>query len=81
MANNVMNCDLMVVGGGGSGLVAAVKAKHLGVKDVIVLETGRNPGGSTWFAGWGAGGYNKWQKEAGYPDTRDDSFQTDNETV
>jgi fumarate reductase flavoprotein subunit len=75
MTNNVMNCDLMVIGGGGSGLVAAVKAKHLGVKDVIVLETGRNPGGSTWFAGWGAGGYTKWQKEAGYPDTRDDSFR------
>jgi succinate dehydrogenase/fumarate reductase flavoprotein subunit len=75
MASNVMSCDLMVIGGGGSGLVAAVKAKDLGVKDVVVLETGRNPGGSTWFAGWGAGGYNKWQKEAGYPDTRDDSFR------
>ena len=75
MAKNVMNCDLMVVGGGGSGLIAAVKAKHLGVNNVVVLETGRNPGGSTWFAGWGAGGYTKWQKEAGYPDTRDDSFR------
>ena len=75
MAKNVMDCDLMVIGGGGSGLVAAVKAKDLGVKNVLVLETGRNPGGSTWFAGWGSGGYTKWQKEAGYPDTRDDSFR------
>lgn len=70
-----MNCDLMVIGAGGSGLVAAVKAKDLGVKNVLVLETGIKPGGSTWFAGWGAAGYTKWQKEAGYPDTRDDSFR------
>ena len=70
-----MDCDLMIVGAGGSGLVAAVKAKDLGVKNVLVLETGRNPGGSTWYAGWSAGGYTKWQKEAGYPDTRDDSFR------
>jgi fumarate reductase flavoprotein subunit len=75
MANNVMNCDLMVIGAGGSGLVAAVKAKDLGVKNIIVLETGRNPGGSTWYAGWGKTGYTKWDKEAGYPDTRDDSFR------
>ena len=75
MTADVMNCDLLVIGGGGSGLVAAVKAKHLGVKNVLVLETGRNTGGSTWFAGWGAGGYTKWQKEAGYPDTRDDSYK------
>jgi len=65
----------MVIGAGGSGLVSAVKAKDLGVENVLVLETGRNPGGSTWYAGWGAGGYTRWQKEAGYPDTRDDSFR------
>ena len=75
MTENMINCDLMVIGAGGSGLVSAVKAKDLGVKDITVLETGKNPGGSSWFAGWGAAGYTKWHKEAGYPDTRDDSFR------
>jgi succinate dehydrogenase/fumarate reductase flavoprotein subunit len=44
MANNVLSCDLAVVGGGGSGLTAAVKAKHLGVKNVIVLEAAQKTG-------------------------------------
>jgi len=75
MANIVMNCDLAVIGAGGSGLVSAVKASDLGVKNILVLETGIKPGGSTWFAGWGASGHTKWRQEAGYPDTRDDSFR------
>jgi len=74
MAKNVMNCDLVVVGGGGSGLTAAVKAKHLGVKDVIVLEAAQKTGGSSWFAGFSCQN-TKWHKEAGYPDTTDDSFR------
>jgi len=75
MASNVMNCDLVVVGSGGSGLVAAVKAKDLGVKNVVVLEAAKKPGGCSYYAGFGAAGYTKWQKEAGYPDTTDDSFR------
>src|SRR5271167_4493325 len=74
MARNVMNCDLVVVGGGGSGLTAAVKAKHLGVKNVIVLEAAKKTGGSAWFAGFSCSN-TKWHKEAGYPDTTDDSFR------
>jgi fumarate reductase flavoprotein subunit len=70
-----MNCDLAVVGSGGSGLVAAVKARDLGVKNVIVLEAAKKPGGCTWFAGFGSGGYTKWREEAGYPDTTDDTFR------
>ena len=75
MANIVMNCDLAVIGAGGSGLVAAVKAKHLGVKDVIILEAAKKSGGSIWFAGWSGSGYTKWHKEAGYTDTTDDTFR------
>ena len=74
MANNNMNCDLVVVGGGGSGLTAAVKAKHLGVKNVIVLEAAKKTGGSSWYAGFSCSN-TKWHKEAGYPDTTDDIFR------
>jgi fumarate reductase flavoprotein subunit len=74
MANKVMTCDLAVVGGGGSGLTAAVKAKHLGIKDVIVLEAAKKTGGSSWFAGFSCSN-TKWHREAGYPDTTDDQFR------
>jgi fumarate reductase flavoprotein subunit len=74
MASNVMNCDLVVVGGGGSGLTAAVRAKHLGVKNVVVLEAAKKTGGSAWYAGFSCSN-TKWHKEAGYPDTTDDIFR------
>jgi fumarate reductase flavoprotein subunit len=46
-----MECDLVVLGGGGAGLVAAVKANEDSGKKVIVLEKAKNCGGSSWFAG------------------------------
>jgi len=51
MATKVMECDLVVLGGGGAGLVAAVKANEDSGKKVIVLEKAKNCGGSSWFAG------------------------------
>jgi urocanate reductase len=51
MTTKVMECDLVVLGAGGSGLVAAVKASDDGVKKVIVLEKSKKAGGSSWFAG------------------------------
>jgi succinate dehydrogenase/fumarate reductase flavoprotein subunit len=51
MATKIMECDLVVLGGGGAGLVAAVKANEDSGKKVIVLEKAKNPGGSSWFAG------------------------------
>jgi len=74
MADIIMNCDLAVVGGGGSGLVAAVKAKHLGVRNVIVIEAAKKTGGSSWYAGFSCSN-TKWHKEAGYPDTTDAIFR------
>jgi fumarate reductase flavoprotein subunit len=69
MTTKVMDCDLIVLGAGGSGLVAAVKAADLTGKKVIVLEKSRKPGGASYFAGtMGASGQIKdstWQKEAG----------------
>lgn len=38
MAENIMNCDLAVIGAGGTGLVAAVKAADVSGKKVIVLS-------------------------------------------
>jgi succinate dehydrogenase/fumarate reductase flavoprotein subunit len=51
MTTKVMECDLVVLGAGGSGLVAAVKASEDSGKKVIVLEKAKKPGGSSWFAG------------------------------
>ena len=75
MSKKIIDCDLVVLGAGAAGMVAAVKAKNLGVKNVVVLEKAKKPGGCSWFAV----GFNientKWQKEAGYPDTTDDLFR------
>lgn len=40
-------CDIVVIGAGGSGLIAAVRAKELSGKNVIVLEKAKAAGGST----------------------------------
>jgi len=69
MMIKVMDCDLVVLGAGGSGLVAAVKAADVSGKKVIVLEKAKKPGGSSIFAhGMGEVGDikdSKLQKEAG----------------
>jgi fumarate reductase flavoprotein subunit len=67
MTTKVLDCDLVVIGAGGAGLVAAVKAFDLTGKKVVVLEKSKKPGGATYFAG----GFaeikdSKWQKDAGY---------------
>ncbi len=51
MSTKIMDCDLIVLGAGGAGLVAAVKASEDGVKKVIVIEKAKKPGGATQFAG------------------------------
>ncbi len=46
----VKTCDVCVIGGGGSGLVAANRAQDSGCR-VILLEKMHEVGGSSWFAG------------------------------
>jgi fumarate reductase flavoprotein subunit len=81
MTTKVIDCDLVVLGAGGSGLVAGVKAFDLTGKKVIILEKSRKPAGCTYFASvMGEAGPvrdSKWQKDAGYAvsETQDISGQ------
>lgn len=64
------DCDILVIGGGGSGLVAAAKAAHAG-KKVTLLEKNWETGGSAWFGHMMRVHYSKWHEAAGLPDKRD----------
>lgn len=60
-----MDCDLVVLGAGSAGLVAAVKAADLTGKKVIVLEKAKKTGGASIFAHAIMVQDSKWQKDAG----------------
>jgi len=65
LQSKVMDYDLVVLGAGGSGLIAAVKAAEISGKKVIVLEKGKRTGGNSYFAtGFGTKD-SQWHKEAG----------------
>jgi fumarate reductase flavoprotein subunit len=63
------SCDLVVLGGGGSGMVAAVRAAQLTGKKVIVLEKAGSTGGGALLAGTIRTFGSKWQAERNLPDT------------
>lgn len=64
-----MQCDILVIGGGGSGLVAGCRAADLG-KSVIVLEKDKKAlGGGMNMASTMRTFGSKWQKERNLPDT------------
>jgi len=69
MTMKMMDCDLVVLGAGGSGLVAGCRAFDLTGKKVVILEKAPKPAGCTYFAsGMGESGPivdSKWQKDAG----------------
>lgn len=67
-------CDVVICGGGGSGLLAAVRLAKAG-KRTIVLEKNRYPGGNTWYASGFHSHYSRLQKEAGVPDHRERDLQ------
>lgn len=60
-----MDCDLVVLGAGGAGLVAAVMGAEASGKKVIVLEKAKKPGGATMFAAGIRVKDSTWQKEVG----------------
>jgi hypothetical protein len=65
MATKVMNCDLVVIGAGGTGMICAVKAADLTGKKVIVIEKAKKPGGASIFAHGVTVKDSTWQKNAG----------------
>jgi len=66
------SCDLIVLGGGGSGMVAAVRAAQQTGEKVIVLEKGPATGGAALFAGTIRTFGSKWQADRKLPDTTTD---------
>jgi len=70
MITKIMDCDLLVLGAGGSGLVAGARAFDLIGEKVVILEKAKKPAGCTYFAsGMGESGPitdSKWQKDAGF---------------
>lgn len=69
-----LSCDVLVVGAGASGLSAAAQAAEAG-KSVIVLEKGKEIGGSAWYAHVFRSLYSKWHAEAGMTDPRDEVYK------
>ncbi len=71
----VKNCDVLVIGGGGSGLTAAAKAADMG-KSVIVLEKNWEIGGSAYFGHMMRVHFSKWHEAAGVTDPRPHLYET-----
>lgn len=65
-------CDIVVLGGGGAGMVAAARAAELSGKKVIVLEKAKHIGGGMLFASTMRTFGSKWQEERGIPDQSND---------
>lgn len=63
--NQEYQCDLVVLGGGGSGLVAAVRAAGLTGKQIIVLEKTGVTGGGANFATFMRTFDSQWQEKRG----------------
>lgn len=70
----VKECDILVIGGGASGLVAGAKASDAG-KKVIVLEKNKETGGSAYYGHMMRVHWSKWHEAAGIPDKREKMYQ------
>ncbi len=70
-----LNCDVLVVGGGGSGMSAAVRAAQQGAK-VLVVEKMDHLGGNSYFAGGLLSTTSKYQQAQGLPDKTEHYIKT-----
>lgn len=68
-------CDVVVLGAGGAGLIAANKAQDLGCK-VVLLEKMHEVGGSSWYAGGFRTHYSKLHDELGILDRRKELYDS-----
>ncbi len=68
--------DIVIIGGGGAGLSAALTAFERGCKSVVLLEKQPSPGGSTVMAHDIFGVESPVQKRAWFDTSRDEMFKT-----
>ena len=72
MPNEQLNCDVLVVGGGGAGLAAAIEARDQGAH-VLLIEKNTALGGSTaWSIGSVTSSGTRYQKKRGIVDSPED---------
>lgn len=70
-----LSFDVAVVGGGGSGVAAAVRAAQKGAK-VVLIEKMEKLGGNSYFAGGLLSTTSKYQKKLGMPDKTEHYIKT-----
>ena len=63
-----LECDVLVLGGGGAGMVAAARAADGTGLKVIVAEKEKKTGGGAWYAADFKMFNSKWQLDRGIPD-------------
>ena len=68
-----LNCDVCVVGGGGSGMVAAAMAVDAGLKTILIEKNWEIGGCATYASGFRTH-YSQWHKELGLPDEREAKY-------
>ena len=71
-----ITCDILILGGGASGLIAALKASELTDKKILVLEKAKKPGGCGIYASALRMFNTKWELDAGIPDQMDDYIRS-----
>lgn len=72
LVKETQNKDVVVIGAGGAGLVAAIEAKNNGAKNVIVIEKMAFAGGNTLISGGEYAAPNNWvQVKKGLKDSND----------
>jgi fumarate reductase flavoprotein subunit len=76
MTTKNLKADLVIIGGGGAGLAAALAAAENGCKSIIVLEKAGSAAGSTAMAHDVFGAESPVQKRQGVEASRDELFKT-----
>jgi fumarate reductase flavoprotein subunit len=67
--------QLVIIGGGGAGLAAAVEASEKGIRDISVIEKSPVPGGNSAIAGGIFACESPVQERLGIPSSRDQLFK------